>query len=180
MQTPAMSRLRRTALILPALLCTGLAAGSTAERIVGVASVIDGDTIEIHGRRIRFHGVDAPEAGQPCTRDGRNWPCGRRAAQALQDFLDKRPVECIGEKIDRYGRIDARCSVDGADVEAWLVREGWALAYRRYSADYVGEEADARAAGRNIWSGTMTRPERYRREQEAAAREGARTQPTPR
>lgn len=146
-----------------------------AAPLVGVATVIDGDTIEIHGQRIRFHGVDAPESSQTCTRDGHDWPCGRRSADALSGFLGRRTVNCTAEKIDRYGRIDARCAVDGADIEAWMVREGWALAYRRYSHDYVDEEAVARAARRNIWSGKMLSPERYRRQQEAARRARAAT-----
>ncbi|MFA5939445.1 MAG: thermonuclease family protein [Sinimarinibacterium sp.] len=166
-----MPLLLRTALVLLALLCGGRAGGQNGDgRFVGVATVIDGDTIEIHGRRIRFHGIDAPEASQTCARDGDAWPCGRRAAEALHDFLGRRPVECIGEKVDRYGRSDARCTVDGADVEAWMVRQGWALAYRRYSSDYADDEAAARAEGLNIWSGTMVVPERYRRDQEAVAR----------
>ncbi|MEQ1440311.1 thermonuclease family protein [Fontimonas sp. SYSU GA230001] len=143
--------------------------------LAGVATVIDGDTIEIHGRRIRLHGIDAPEAGQTCRRqsDGQVWPCGRRAAQALQALLGRRTVECIPGKTDRYGRLNARCSVGGVDIEAWMVRQGWALAYRRYSQDYVDEEAQARGARRNIWSGTMQNPERYRRDQATARRSRA-------
>lgn len=175
MQTAAMPVLARTAWVLLALLCAGRAGGQNDDgRFAGVATVIDGDTIEIHGRRIRFHGIDAPEAGQTCTRGDEIWPCGRRAAQALSAYLGHRTIECRAEKIDRYGRIDARCTVEGMDVETWLVREGWALAYRRYSSDYVGDEADARAALRNIWSGAMVPPERYRREHEAATRAGNR------
>ncbi len=65
---------------------------------------------------------------------------------------------------DGYGRTLATCSVPSGSINDWLVRQGWAVAYRRYSQDYVGAEAEAKAAKRNIWAGTFTQPERYRRE----------------
>lgn len=120
--------------------------------ITGRASILDGDTIEVRGRRIRLHGIDAPESDQICHRNGRPWHCGRDATAALDRFIGGRTVACTELDVDRYGRSVARCLVNGQDVSAWLVRNGWAVAYRRFSEVYVGDEAEARAAGRGIWS----------------------------
>ncbi len=120
--------------------------------LTGRASVIDGDTIEVRGRRIRLHGIDAPESGQTCHRNGRPWQCGRDATAALDRFIGGRTVTCTELDVDRYGRSVARCTAGGQDVSAWLVRNGWAVAYRRFSEAYVGDEAEARAARRGIWS----------------------------
>jgi endonuclease YncB( thermonuclease family) len=136
----------------------------SAETIIGVASVIDGDTLEVRGTRIRLQGIDAPESSQRCIRlSGQEWRCGQQAALALSDRIGRRSVSCAERDIDRYGRTIAVCSQDGVDLNAWLVQEGWAVAYRQYSRDYVGEEADARRAGRNIWSGSFVMPWDWRR-----------------
>jgi endonuclease YncB( thermonuclease family) len=92
--------------------------------VVGVASVIDGDTIEIHGQRIRLHGIDAPEASQLCDLDGKPWRCGQASASALADNIGRRTVMCEPRDRDRYGRLVAACSVGGASISAWMVREG--------------------------------------------------------
>ena len=77
-----------------------------AEPLVGNASVIDGDTIEIHGQRIRLHGIDAPESRQECSRpDGTSWRCGQQAALALSDRIARSVVHCDARRRDRYGRI---------------------------------------------------------------------------
>ena len=114
--------------------------------VTGPARVIDGDTLEIQGQRIRLHGIDAPESRQLCYLDGKPWQCGKDAANALADKIARQPVTCEDLGRDRYERIIARCTVAGEDIESWMVREGLALAYRRYSLDYVEEEADAKAA----------------------------------
>jgi endonuclease YncB( thermonuclease family) len=118
----------------------------------GLASVIDGDTIKIAGTRIRLHGIDAPEAAQACNAlGGGTWACGREATRALSHMLSGRSVECEGHARDRYGRVLARCSVEGVDVQAEMVRRGLAWAFVRYWTDYVLEEAETRAARRGIW-----------------------------
>lgn len=132
--------------------------------IVGVASIIDGDTNEIHGVRIRLHAIDTPESSQTCRqRDGTVWRCGRAAALALSDLLGRRTVGCWERDQDRYGRIVAVCAVQGEDLGAWLVRRGLALAYRRYSLDYVKDEDSARAAGAGMWAGDFIQPWKWRR-----------------
>jgi len=137
---------------------------ATANELNGVASVIDGDTVEIRGTRIRLHGIDAPESRQLCTRpSGQSWRCGQQAALALSDRIGRRSVICVARDTDRYGRTIAVCSQDGIDLNAWMVAEGWAVAYRQYSRDYVLADTEARSAGRNIWSGTFVMPWDWRR-----------------
>src|SRR5262249_37998204 len=93
--------------------------------VVGVASVIDGDTIEIHGQRVRLYGIDAPEAGQTCNLEGRPWRCGQASANALAERIGRRTVTCDPRDRDRYGRLVAGCSVAGASIRAGSVRGGW-------------------------------------------------------
>jgi len=133
--------------------------------LVGVASVIDGDTIEIHGQRIRLEGIDAPEAAQLCMDEGgRQWRCGQKAALALADRIGSRPVACEPTGRDRYRRTLAICRVGDDDLNAWMVRHGWALAYRRYSTMYVPAEDTARANRLNLWAGTFVAPWDWRRQ----------------
>lgn len=133
--------------------------------LMGTASVIDGDTLDVHGQRIRLHGVDAPESAQTCTaKDGQEYRCGQKAALALQDKIARRPVTCDARDQDRYGRIVAVCSAGREDLNAWLVRSGWAMAYTQYSRDYVDEETAAKSARLGIWQGKFTPPWDWRRE----------------
>ena len=142
------------------------AAPVAANNLVGVASVIDADTLEIHGVRIRLHGIDAPESRQLCTNpSGQQWRCGQQAALALSDRIGRRTVNCAVRDVDRYGRAIAVCTQDNQDLNRWLVSEGWAVAYRRYSRDYIGAEDQARRAGRNIWAGQFVMSWNWRRGQ---------------
>jgi endonuclease YncB( thermonuclease family) len=138
----------------------------SAEASTGVASVTDRDTLEIRGVRIRLHGIDAPESRQSCTRgSGDAWRCGQQAALALSDRIGRRPVSCMVRDVDRYDPAIAVCMEGGEDLNRWLVSEGWAVAYKRYSRDYVGAEDQAHRAGRNIWSGQFVMPWDWRRGQ---------------
>jgi hypothetical protein len=97
----------------------------SAQTITGVASVTDGDSLEIRGTRIRLHAIDAPESRQLCTRpSGQQWRCGQQAALALSDRIGRRSVSCVTRDIDRYGRTIAVCSQDGFDLNRWMVSEG--------------------------------------------------------
>ena len=128
-------------------------------RIIGVASVVDGDTIEIHGQRIRLFGIDAPESSQLCVRPtGERWRCGQQASFALSDRIGRATVSCQPRDLDRYGRVVAVCFKGNEDLNRWMVANGWAVAYRRYSVDYVPEEAAARRGRTNIWSGNFDMP----------------------
>lgn len=124
---------------------------------VGVASVIDGDTIEIHGQRFRLSGIDDPETEQLCKdAEGKAYHCGQAAANALADFIGRHTLSCANVDIDRYHRIVAECSVGGADVGLYMVGSGLAVAYRKYSTAYVPKEDSAHASG--IWSGAFDMP----------------------
>ena len=131
--------------------------------ITGTARVIDGDTIDVAGERIRLHGIDAPEARQTCIADERVWQCGKRATAALAAFIGGAPVSCRAQGEDRYGRTVAVCVVLGQDLGAWLVRNGWAIAYRRFSLVYIGDETEARAAQAGIWRGAVVLPWEWRK-----------------
>ncbi|WP_101341298.1 thermonuclease family protein [Cereibacter azotoformans] len=133
-----------------------------AAALEGPARVIDGDTLEIEGVRVRLFGIDAPERNQTCGERDLLWSCGEWATERLELLLGGGQVRCTGAERDRYGRLLATCEVDGQDVGARMVRSGAALAYRRYSMRYVGEEGRAQAEGTGVWSGPMQRPEDYR------------------
>ncbi|MFC5358166.1 thermonuclease family protein [Azospirillum himalayense] len=146
-----------------------VAAPALAADLTGTASVIDGDTLEIRGTRIRLHGIDAPESQQFCQDSaGKNWRCGQMAALALSERIGRRTVTCEQKDKDRYGRVVAACFVGGENLNAWMAANGWAMAYQQYSKDYVGAEATARAARAGIWAGTFQPPWEWR----AAKREG--------
>ncbi|KKN06452.1 hypothetical protein LCGC14_1077080 [marine sediment metagenome] len=131
--------------------------------ITGVASVIDGDTIDIHGQRIRLHGIDAPESSQMCRdQGGKDYRCGQRASFILADRIGRRPITCDPKDKDRYGRIVAVCHDAGEDLNAWLVAAGWAMAYQQYSKDYVPQENEARLDHRGIWQGEFIPPWEWR------------------
>lgn len=114
--------MRRSASV--ALLACVVAVAASAETVTGVATVIDADTIEIHGQRIRLNGIDAVESGQQCYREATPWPCGREAALALSDLIADNTVHCNQTGKDRYERVLATCSVDGMDLSAWVARKG--------------------------------------------------------
>lgn len=121
--------------------------------------VVDGDGLEIDGRRIRLHGVDAFEYDQMCSGS----PCGAASERALAALVRGREVDCRAVDTDRYGRTVARCSAGGVDLGEAMVRSGHALAYRRYSTAYIDEEANARRAGRGAWATGFQQPEAHRR-----------------
>jgi endonuclease YncB( thermonuclease family) len=125
--------------------------------------VIDGDTIEIHGQRIRLHGVDTAETDQVCQdAGGRDYRCGVIATRALARLIGSAVVTCRKTDADRHGRTVAVCHTGGTDLSGWLVTEGLGLAFRRYSFEHVAEEDRARAHGRGLWAGRFTPPWEWR------------------
>jgi endonuclease YncB( thermonuclease family) len=128
--------------------------------IAGTARIIDGDTIDIAGTRIRLAGIDAPESDQTCTdAAARPWACGQVATRALVAHVAGQPLKCQVSGLDPYRRVLAVCVLpDGSDINAWMVQQGWALAYTQYSDAYGPEEAQAQAAARGIWNGSFIPP----------------------
>ena len=135
-----------------------------AQGITGPARVVDGDTLEIAGQRIRLHGIDAPESRQWCRIGMAEVECGKKATKALRRLIAGNPVVCQERDVDRYGRIIAVClNAEGQDVGAELVRQGWALAYRQFSQDYVGQEREAKAGKAGLWVMDFVEPWEWRR-----------------
>jgi endonuclease YncB( thermonuclease family) len=135
-----------------------------AQSLTGTVSVIDGDTLEMHGERIRLEGMDAPESGQSCrTEAGDVWRCGQAAALALDELIARQTVYCDARDVDRYGRHIATCYLGNTDLGATLVASGLAVAYRKYSTAYVAIEDQARASRLGIWAGRFVMPWDWRR-----------------
>ena len=129
----------------------------------GMARVIDGDTIDISGQRIRLHGIDTPEAKQTCQREGATWLCGAAATKALRKLIGGARITCIRRDKDRYGRVVAVCHANGLNLNAAMVQSGMALTYRKYSDDYTGQEMSAKAGRRGLWAGQFIPPWEWRR-----------------
>ncbi|WP_230531824.1 thermonuclease family protein [Microvirga roseola] len=126
----------------------------------GRAHVVDGDTIRLGDAKIRLKGIDAPEMEQICSRSGHAYECGETSRKALIAMVSGETVRCRAAGRDRYRRILARCTVNGSDVGARMVEQGWALSYGR---DYDLEETRARERAVGLWAGEFERPQDWRR-----------------
>jgi endonuclease YncB( thermonuclease family) len=141
-------------------------ARAPGEPVTGSARVIDGDSVEIAGVRIRLHGVDAPERDQDC-RDagGKTYSCGRASMRALAAIVAGHSVTCTPVQVDQYNRDVATCTVDDADLGEAMVRGGYALDYARHSRGrYAAAEREAREARRGLWAGTFEAPATWRQQ----------------
>ena len=136
--------------------------------LAGAGTAHDGDTFTIGTERVRLAGIDAPELDQTCRDGEREVACGRLAREELAGFLAGDAVRCEPEGRDRYGRLLARCRVDGHDLGRAMVAAGWALAY----GDYRVEEAEARAARRGLWRTEFVPPQDWRAHHGDAAEPG--------
>lgn len=137
-----------------------------ADSVSGYPRVVDGDTLAFGKVRVRLEGIDAPEAAQRCLRsDGTPYPCGKMATAALLMQIGTDDIVCdIAEK-DRYGRGIAVCrTMYGLDLNKWMVRTGWAAAYRAYSGRYIADEGWAQKRKLGIWRGEFAMPWDWRRE----------------
>jgi endonuclease YncB( thermonuclease family) len=129
----------------------------------GTATVIDGDTLEIAGKRIRLEGIDAPEADQTCGGGWfGTWKCGRSATDQLRWLVGGRRVDCESAGHDKYSRMLGWCTADGRDINAEMVRSGHAWAFVKYSTRYQAIEANARKAKIGIWKGEAEPPWTFR------------------
>ena len=126
-------------------------AAGTVE-LTGHARVVDGDTIDVAGTRVRLEGIDAPEAGQRCPhRWWGTWAAGREATSALKSMINGQVVSCDKRGRGKYGRVLGACRVGSVDLNAEMVRRGHAWAFVKYSNSYISEERDAQARGAGIW-----------------------------
>ena len=125
--------------------------------------VVDGDTIHLNGEKIRFTGIDTPELKQSCIKEGAIDPCGVTAKELLIEKIGDYKVECISEGKDQYKRTLAECFVDGESLSSYLVRNGYAFAYRKYSQKFVLDEDYARINKIGMWSMEFDYPWDYRK-----------------
>ena len=125
--------------------------------------IVDGDTIHLNGEKIRFTGIDTPELKQTCLKDTVKDPCGVTAKQILIDKIGNNNVKCISEGKDQYKRSLAECFVNNESLSSYLVRSGYAFAYRRYSKKFIQDEDYARINKLGMWSMKFDYPWDYRK-----------------
>ncbi len=143
--------------------------------INGIPKIIDGDTVIINTKKIRLEGVDAPEIKQQCKKPfvkisaiigfqfNKNYSCGLTAKIKLIKKVDNSKIKCIASSKDRYKRFLATCYKGKVNLNKWLVRNGYAVAYKRYSKDYVKDEEHAKENKLGLWEGPFIRPEKWRK-----------------
>ena len=125
--------------------------------------IVDGDTIHLNGEKIRFTGIDTPELKQTCLKEGIKDLCGIKAKQILIDKIGNNNVKCISEGKDQYKRTLAECFVNNDSLSSYLVRSGYAFAYRRYSKKFIPDEDFARINKIGMWSMEFDYPWDYRK-----------------
>ena len=140
--------------------------------ISGIAKVTDGDTIRIEGKRIRFFGIDAPEKKQICKKNylkflifnfKKNYECGKVSSIKLKNKIKGKNIRCVVKKKDKYKRYLGICYLGKEDLSRWLVKNGYAVAYQKYSKKYLLDEQYAKNNTLGLWDGTFLRPEEWRR-----------------
>lgn len=136
---------------------------AASQEFSGTMRFSDADTLKVGQVTVRLFGIDAPESDQSCERsNGEHWACGQWATHEARTRFDGRTARCTALDRDLYGRVVARCHHDGQDMSEALVRAGIAMAFRRYSMDYIGAEKEAAIASRGIWEGTLQTPSSFR------------------
>ena len=143
------------------LIC--FSAVSSGKTIFGKAKVIDGDTIHIHKNKIRLHAIDAPETNQTCNKNNKVWNCGIESTKFLKKLIGKNNIECITTGKDQYNRLIGVCFKNNLNLNSEMVINGWAIAYRYYSKDYIKEEEEAKQQKIGIWSGEFEEPYLFRK-----------------
>ena len=145
------------------ILCSSV---SFAEKIIeGKAKIIDGDTIHIGKNKIRLHGIDAPEINQTCEKNNITWLCGENATNALVNIINSQKIICNIKDIDQYNRYIGVCFVNNLNMNKYMVINGWAIAYRYYSKDYIEVENIAKRDKVGIWQGSFQEPYLFRKKQ---------------
>ena len=134
-----------------------------SKTINGVALVVDGDTLYIEKNKIRLHGIDAPEIDQTCTINDKVWHCGLESTAALKKLVLNNNISCVVSDIDKYKRYIAECFVNNKNINKYMVRNGWAIAYRYYSLDFIEDEKLAKKDKIGLWKGEFQEPYLYRK-----------------
>ncbi len=125
-------------------------------------TVIDGDTIRLGDVKIRFSGIDAPEINQTCVASEGKVACGKISRDLLIEKVTNNKISCTDEGKDFYGRVLGECFVNGESLSSYLVREGFAFAYRKYSNKYIEDEEYAKFNKLGMWSMEFQYPWDYR------------------
>ena len=140
--------------------------------ISGIAKVIDGDTIKIKKNKIRLFGIDAPEKKQQCQKPrfsiffltfNKNYKCGEISTNKLKIKINKKLVMCKYNKKDRYNRFIAECYKDKININKWMISNGYAVAYKKYSKKFISQENLAKKEKLGIWAGTFEMPWEWRK-----------------
>ena len=155
----------RASILAASILLAPLPAHS--EVLEGVATAIDGDTIDMTGTRVRLIGIDAPEATQTCLRDGVEWNCGSEASASLGSMLSERPIVCVSVATDIYGRKVARCRTRVIDLAQEQLRRGMAIIVSGAPPEYEQASAIAKRLRSGIWSSRFQEPRDWRAENNA-------------
>ena len=125
--------------------------------------VVDGDTIVLNGEKIRFSGIDTPELKQTCLKDDQEVGCGMTAKKLLAEKIGNATIKCISEGKDSYKRTLAECFVNDESLSKFLVRSGYAFAYRKYSTKFIKDEEFAKANKLGMWAMTFQYPWDFRK-----------------
>ena len=146
-----------------------------AQEIIGIPKVVDGDTVYINNYKIRLEGIDAPEMKQKCKKEKlkissiigytfyENYYCGKHSKENLETKVKGSKIKCISLTKDRYKRYLAKCFKGKINLNRWMVRNGHAVAYRRYSKEYIPDEDFARENKLGLWQGKFLNPEKWRK-----------------
>ena len=141
-------------------------------KITGFAKVVDGDTIKINSKKIRLYGIDAPEKKQKCKKTyltisfmsfTKDYMCGEVSTKKLIKKINKQKLNCNILDVDRYKRLIGECFKRNINLNSWMVSNGYAVAYRKYSKKYVTDEINAKNNKLGIWQGKFEMPWDYRR-----------------
>ena len=141
--------------------------------ISGIAKVIDGDTIKINKKKIRLFGIDAPEKKQKCRKPSltlsfltfnKDYPCGEISTLKLKNKINNKFITCKSTNLDRYKRFIAECFKDKTNINEWMVRNGYAVVYKKYSKKYLASENFAKDDKLGLWIGSFQMPWEWRKE----------------
>ena len=146
-----------------------------AEEIIGIPKIVDGDTVYINNYKIRLEGIDAPEMKQKCKKEKlkissiigftfyEDYYCGEHSKENLEAKVKGSNIKCISTTKDRYKRYLAKCFKGEINLNRWMVRNGHAVAYRRYSKEYIPDEDFAKENKLGLWQGKFLDPEKWRK-----------------